>query len=115
MNLVINRSFAKVFACNIQVRLPDESIVTIQRQGLFRQVGADQSGNVVFVFETTTLDGAQVYTHATTKPEDAEAFFDDFGEDKASQLIQIYAVQTLDQINSNQDIDLEPTGVTFNA
>lgn len=115
MNLVINKSFAKVFACNIQVRLPDETIVTIQRQGLFRQMGVDQSGYAVFVFETTTLDGAQVYTHATTKPEEAEAFFDDFGEDKAAQLMQVYAVQTLEQINSNQDIDLEPTGVTFNA
>lgn len=115
MNVLINKSFAKLFACNIQVRLPDQTIVTLQRQGLFRQLGQDESGNVVFTFETTTLDGAQVYTHATTKPEDAEAFFDDFGEDKASQLIQVYAVQTLDQINNNQDIDLEPTGVTFNA
>lgn len=115
MNVKTNKLFAKLFSCKLAVRLADDSVVSIERQGLFRELGADQSGNVVFVFETTTLDGVQVYTHASTTPDKAEEFYDSFDEDKASQLIQVYAVQTLDQINSNQDIDLEPTGVNFNA
>lgn len=115
MNVLNKKLFAKVFLCTLAVRLADETIVNIERQGLFREMGTDKSGNVVFVFETTTLDGAQVYTHASTTPDKAQEFYDSFDEDKASQLIQMYAVQTLDQINNNQDIDLEPTGVSFNA
>ncbi len=102
--------FAKLFTGGI--KSGDSEPVTRQLL-LRRSFVLDGEQREEITIETTTLDDKQILLTVKALPNQGQSFFDNFSEEAASEVIQMYGTRTLEEINESQDIDVKVTGVNY--